>query len=277
MHWGLTIFERKRIERIALDHPFFDMHPQLLTRKELRAVLAQGPRKSGPQVIAEVRKELGMIYAPDCQNQRTFAEALRDVSFVPSFRRTVAVVALCLLMIFFMVFTVPGRAFAEEVYSIIINLVDGMLSAYNTIPSHNINSSDFASLPSDLETPHELAKYIDCPVFVSNDTLTFFEYDTDTPEVLSCLSQYKNSQELSYVISQEMYGPSISWGASVDTQSDSVEFETPSGIKLFLNQSHDGTFFAIGFYDSYTLNISCKDVSQEEFISILKRIYKAER
>lgn len=277
MNWGLASFERKRIERIALEHPFFDMHAPLLNKRELHAALAQGPKKTGPQVIAEVREELGISHSPNLQERRSFAEALRDASFVPSFRRTVVLAALSLLLVLFMTVTVPGRAFAEEVYSIIINLVDGMLSAYNTIPSHNINSSDFASLPSDLETPHELAKYIDCPVFVSNDTLTFFEYDTDTPEVLSCLSQYKNSQELSYVISQEMYGPSISWGASVDTQSDSVEFETPSGIKLFLNQSHDGTFFAIGFYDSYTLNISCKDVSQEEFISILKRIYKAER
>ena len=36
MNWGLASFERKRIERIATEHPFFDMHAPLLNKMELR-------------------------------------------------------------------------------------------------------------------------------------------------------------------------------------------------------------------------------------------------
>ena len=72
MHWGLRAFERKRIERIALDHPYFDMHAPLLTKKELRTILAQGPHKTGPQVIAEIKKELGLVYAPLTQKLPLF-------------------------------------------------------------------------------------------------------------------------------------------------------------------------------------------------------------
>lgn len=169
MHWGLTRFERKRIERIALDHPFFDMHPQLFTRKELRAVLAQSPRKSGPQVIAEVRKELGMIYAPDCQNQRTFAEALRDATFVPSFRRTVVFSILSLLLVLFLTMTVPGRTFAEEVYSIIIEYVNGSLNAHNNLPSENRVQPDFTTISEGLNTPQELSMYVDYPIYMTSD------------------------------------------------------------------------------------------------------------
>lgn len=130
MHWGLRAFERKRIERIALDHPYFDMHAPLLTKKELRTILAQGPRKTGPQVIAEVKNELGTAHAPATQKKRTLAEALRDASFVPSFRRAVVLGLLSLLLILFMTLTVPGRAFAEELYSLIVEFINGSLNAY---------------------------------------------------------------------------------------------------------------------------------------------------
>lgn len=276
MHWGLTTFERKRIERIALDHPFFDMHPQLFTRKELRAVLAQGPRKSGPQVIAEVRKELGMIYAPDCQNQRTFAEALRDVSFVPSFRRTVAVVALCLLMIFFMVFTVPGRAFAEEVYSIVIEFTDGLFGAYNNIPSENSAVPDFTSLPQDIGTLQELAKLLNCPLYVCNDELTEFEYDIEAYDAVGVTSQYVTKNGKHYAIYQEFYGSSTFWRVSVEAEIDSVEVNTPIGIKMYVNQSEDGTVYAIGFHEMYMIYISSRDISTEDLKTILQEMHRIE-
>lgn len=276
MHWGLTTFERKRIERIALDHPFFDMHPQLLTRKELRAVLAQGPRKSGPQVIAEVRKELGMIYAPDCQNQRTFAEALRDVSFVPSFRRTVAVVALCLLMIFFMVFTVPGRAFAEEVYSIVIEFTDGLFGAYNNIPSENSAVPDFTSLPQDIGTLQELAELLNCPLYACDDEFIGFEYDVESSSVLVVTSRYETENGQSYAICQEYYGSSTFWGASVEAERNSVQVSTPIGIEMYVDQSEDGTVYAIGFHEMYMIYVSSRDISTEDLKTILHEMHRIE-
>ena len=100
MHWGLTTFEKKRIERIALDHPYFDTHAPLLTKREIAAIVKEGSHKSGYQVIAEVMAELGITYVPAKRKKRSFREALRDMSFVPSFRRSVALGLLCLLLIF---------------------------------------------------------------------------------------------------------------------------------------------------------------------------------
>ena len=276
MHWGLTTFERKRIERIALDHPFFDMHPQLLTRKELRAVLSQGPRRYGPQVIAEVRRELGMISAPDCQNKRTFAEALRDASFVPSFRRTVAVVALCLLMIFFMVFTVPGRAFAEEVYSIVIEFTDGLFGAYNNIPSENSAVPDFTSLPQDIGTLQELAELLNCPLYACDDELIGFEYDVESSSVLVVTSRYETENGQSYAICQEYYGSSTFWGASVEAERNSVQVSTPIGIEMYVDQSEDGTVYAIGFHEMYMIYVSSRDISTEDLKTILHEMHRIE-
>lgn len=272
MHWGLRAFERKRIERIALDHPYFDMHAPLLTKKELRTILAQSPHKTGPQVVAEVKKELGIAFTPVTQEKRTLAEALRDASFVPSFRRAVVLSVFCLLLALFMTFTVPGRAFAEEVYSIIINLVDGMLNARNSIPYQSQQAPDFSSLPADIKTPQELSTYLDYPVFRSNETLSLFEYDTDTPEVLSIFSKYQTENGGSFTISQDVYGPNISWSVSIDANNDMKETIMLSGIKLYLNRASDATVYAIGFSETYSLCISSCDLSQDLFFLILQDI-----
>lgn len=276
MHWGLTTFERKRIERIALDHPFFDMHDPLLTKKELRAIIAQGPSKTGPQVIAEAKRELGLEHIPAIQQKRSFPDALCDVSFVPFFRRTLALSMLCLLLAFFMIFSVPGRALAEEVYAILVDFVDGILGIRNNTPIQNHEVPDFTLIPEDIKTPQEISKYIDCPIFVLGDKLTHFEYETDSPEMLSLISQYENQRGQSSTISQEIYGPNISWGIGVDAQKDSIEIETPSGIHFLLNQSNDETLYAIAFTEVYSLRVFSREYSQAEFISMLQDINETE-
>ena len=155
------------------------MHAPLLTKKELRTILAQGPRKTGPQVIPEVKNELGTAHAPATQKKRTLAEALRDASFVPSFRRAVVLGLLSLLLILFMTLTVPGRAFAEELYSLIVEFINGSLNAYsiNPTPENDESSASLSLLPNDLQIPSELSGLIDHPVYISDDTVVSFFYN----------------------------------------------------------------------------------------------------
>lgn len=273
MHWGLTTFEKKRIEKIALDHPYFDTHAPLLTKREIASIVKEGSHKNGYQVIAEVMAELGITYVPAKHKKRSFGEALRDMSFVPSFRRSVALGLLCLLLVLFMTFTAPGRAFAEEVYSFVIDLVDGMLSARNTIPTQGHETIDFTAIPVDLKTPQELSCTIDYPIIASQDTLVAFEYESETPEVLTIVSQYHATKPHTYTILQEIYGPNISWGVGIDAQTDSIKVETTSGIVLYLNQSDDGTAYAIGFSETYSLYLFSTDASPEALLPILNEIY----
>ena len=279
MHWGLTAFERKRIERIALDHPYFDMHAQLLTKEELRTILAQDPRKTGPQVISEVKKELGMDCSPDEQEKRTFAEALHDASFVPSFRRMIVLGVLSLLLVLFMTLTIPGRAFAEEVYSIIIDLIDGTLGARNiSFYDNDDKIIDFSSLTLDYTTPKELSNHLDHPIIAANDELVQFEYDIITSEFMTTTTQYKLEEDTYYEITQDFYGPSTSWGAGNNAQINSVIVETTFGVQVFINQSSDGTLYAIGFGDNYSFRITCSDsISFESLTDIIEKLIKIQR
>lgn len=273
MHWGLAGFERKRIERIVLNHPFFDMHAPLLTKKEIRAILAQGPRKSGPQVITEVKKELGLIDAPITQQKRTLLEALHDASFVPSFRRTVVLGALCLLLVLFMTLTVPGRAFAKEIYSIIIDFVDGTLSMRNSIPTPDQPASDFSTLHDGLTSPKTLAEALQYPIVGSNDKLIFFEYEMIGSDILSIRSKYQTSEGKKYTIIQEIHGGLSYWSFDIDVDKiDYQKLDPIQGVELFAGTATDGNAFVVGYSGSFSIKISGRELTPAETILVAEHI-----
>lgn len=273
MNWGLTRFERKRIERIALDHPYFDMHAPLLTKKELRTILAQGPHKTGPQVIAEVKKELGLNDAPVIQQNRTLIDALHDASFVPSFRRTVILSTLGLLLALFMTLTVPGRALAEEVYSIIVDFVDGTLGIRNSTPATNQQAPSFSMLEDDLASPEALAAVLKYPIVASRDPLISFEYELIGKDILSIRTQYHTLSEKKYTIIQELHGDNSLWSFSVDaTDDDYQRIEPINGIELYSGIASDGKAYVIGYSTSYTIKISGSKLTLPEVISIAEHV-----
>ena len=146
----------------------------------------------------------------------------------------------------------------------------------NNTPIQNHEAPDFSSIPEGIKTPQEISKYVDCPIFVLSDQLTHFEYETDSIEMLSLISLYENQQGQSSTISQEIYGPSISWGIGIDAQKDSIEIDVPSGMHFLLNQSNDGTLYAIAITEVYSLRVFSRELSQPECISMLQDIYEIE-
>ena len=273
MHWGLRAFERKRIERIALDHPYFDMHAPLLTKKELRTILAQGPRKTGPQVIAEVKNELGTAHAPATQKKRTLAEALRDASFVPSFRRAVVLSVFCLLLALFMTFTVPGRAFAEEIYSIIVNYVNGSLKAHTTTFSYPQYEYDFLYIPDNLDTPKVLSNEIGYPVIVTDDNLLSFRYESFDNHTLSIRSKYQDKNGKTYILRQYVYSNDSIWGFGTDINGDSTPVQSGIDITLYGGVSEDGTNILAGFTTRVAVQLSSQEHTLPELIHVAKKLF----
>ena len=275
MHWGLRAFERKRIERIALDHPYFDMHAPLLTKKELRTILAQGPRKTGPQVIAEVKNELGTAHAPATQKKRTLAEALRDASFVPSFRRAVVLGLLSLLLILFMTLTVPGRAFAEELYSLIVEFINGSLNAYsiNPTPENDESSASLSLLPNDLQIPSELSGLIDHPVYISDDTVVSFFYNPHNSSGIVIKTIYETNDGVRYTIYQKIYNPNAHFVSDTEIDSSLMEFDSNLGFTMYAGTSDDGISLAVGFQEQCVIRVTSESLSVPEIIDVANSIY----
>ena len=273
MHWGLTAFERKRIERIALDHPYFDMHAPLLTKKELRTILAQDPRKTGSQVVAEVKKELGIAYAPATQKKRTLAEALRDASFVPSFRRTVVLAVLSLLLVLFMTLTVPGKALAEEVYSIIVNYINSTLKARSTSSSTSQSNWDFLSLSDEIDSPAALAKELNCPIVITPDKLVNFRYTPIDANSLIIRTKYQDKDGKTYVLEQELYRDGFLWGYSSDYSDSPIQVQSSIDITMYGGISEDETNKLSGFTSTYWIRLASKQLSLSELTQIAERLH----
>lgn len=274
MHWGLTTFERKRIERIALDHPYFDMHAPLLTKKELHTILAQGPRKTGPQVIAEVKKELGMEYVSATQQKRSFTDALRDASFVPSFRRVIVLSTLCILMALFMTFTAPGRAFAEEVYTIIIRVINNSIKAqhYSSSDIEPEVSWDFLSLPSDIGSPQLLSDRIKRSLVVSSDKQVSFKYTPIDDDYLIIRTGYEDETGKTYVISQEIISPDNAWGYEIEYQEDAIVIPTGIKIQMYGSITNDDTKVLVGFVDQSIIRVSSIEHTLSELAEIATQL-----
>ena len=274
MNWGLTRFERKRIERIALDHPYFDMHAPLLTKKELRTILAQGPHKTGPQVIAEVKKELGIEYVSATQQKRSFTDALRDASFVPSFRKMVVLGVLSLLLVLFMTLTVPGRAFAEEVYSIIIEFVNGSLKSYHfASPESETSFYEVPTIPEDVQSPQELSTVIGFPVYYTDDSLVSFSHNSNSSGV-RIKSQYAAENGNLYMVYQRIYASNINYGTDTEIDDSFEQFADDSGVTMYAGIASDGINIIIWYPDQSIVRVTSDTIPISELKSIANSIHK---
>lgn len=274
MEWRLTSFERKRILAIALDHPYFDGRKPLLTKKEMAAILEQRRQRTGEQVLREVMAELGKSYDPT-PRRRTLREALGDAFYAPAFRRTAVLLALALLLTFFMTVTVPGRALAEELQRVVVTFADGALHFSNTVPAPAQEQLDFSLVPPTAEEAEAFAELTRLPILLSRDEDVRFRYEL-WEESLFISTVYRTPDGKRYRVDQDFYAPGTYWGVGFNAQ-DYTEIPSPirydAEITLYAGVAADGTPFIQGFADAFHLTIMSSDMTLSELESCLPRLY----
>ena len=121
----LTWIEKKQIERIAFDHPFFDMHGTVLSKKEAKAIIRSAEaRKSGVEIVFEACDKAGVPRPDFVDNHSSVFDNLKEIVAIPAIRRIgIIVIALILLVVFFTA-TPTGRAIAESVIQYIVTLFE---------------------------------------------------------------------------------------------------------------------------------------------------------
>ena len=122
---NLTWIEKKQIEKIAFDHPFFDTHGTVLSKKEAKAIIHSAEmRKSGTEIVTEACDRAGVPRPDFVDNHYTVFENLKEVIAIPAIRRIgIIAIALILLIVFFTA-TPTGRAIAESVIQYFSTLLD---------------------------------------------------------------------------------------------------------------------------------------------------------
>jgi hypothetical protein len=121
----LTWIEKKQIEKMVFDHPFFDISGTVLSKKEAKAIIhSADARKSGVEIVAEACNKAGVPCPNSVDIHYSIIDNFKEVFAIPTLRRIgIIAVALILLVVFFTA-TPIGRAIAESVIQYFSTLLD---------------------------------------------------------------------------------------------------------------------------------------------------------
>ena len=140
----MTRLEWRYLQKIALDHPYYDTHKLPLTESEAEAIIREQVTRTGKEFVDSIYSQLGMSRPEKQKNRFTWAANVVSLFRVPPIRKIVAVALALLLLTVFFAATPTGRAVAESVIQYIVQLLDdGKLVIY---------SNDNESVSSVVET-----------------------------------------------------------------------------------------------------------------------------
>ena len=120
----MTGLEWRYLQRIALDHPYFDTHKLPLTEKEAKAIVEANIRMTGREFVDSIYAKLGMTRPQEEKKRFAWLRNIGELFTVPPIRKIAIAVLVVLLMTVFFAATPTGRAIAESVIQYIATLFE---------------------------------------------------------------------------------------------------------------------------------------------------------
>ena len=152
----MTRLEWRYLQRIALDHPYYDTHKPQLSDAEARAIMEVNNTMTGREFVDSIYAKLGMTRPVKEKKRFAWLSNIGELFTVPPIRRIAITVLVVALITVFFTATPIGRTIAESVIRYISRLNDNdMVSFYRndneTIP-HPVNTA-FVSINTPDTTP----------------------------------------------------------------------------------------------------------------------------
>lgn len=124
----MTRLEWRYLQRIALDHPYFDTHKLPLTEQEAKAIVEANIKMTGKEFVDSIYAKLGMARPEEKKERFAWLRNIGELFTVPPIRKIAIAVLVVVLMTVFFAATPTGRAIAESVIQYIATLFeDGRL------------------------------------------------------------------------------------------------------------------------------------------------------
>ena len=120
----MTRLEWRYLQRIALDHPYFDTHKLPLTEKEAKAIVEANNRMTGREFVDSIYAKLGMTRPEEKKDRFAWLHNIGELFTVPPIRKIAIAVLVVVLMTVFFAATPTGRAIAESVIQYIATLFE---------------------------------------------------------------------------------------------------------------------------------------------------------
>ena len=165
----LTWLERKQIEKVAFDHPFFDVPGRVLSRKDAKEIIRSVEnRKTGTQIVTEAYAKLGVSYSASIDEHPSLLENLKEIFSVPAIRRVGIIAIAVILIVVFFAATPVGRTIAESVIRYFVTLFDDGEVVFSKndrdpalIPVDSVNEIDDIEDEQDESDDTEMYIYLD--------------------------------------------------------------------------------------------------------------------
>lgn len=120
----MTRLEWRYLQKIALDHPYFDTHELPLTEKEAEAIVKANIHLTGREFVDSIYAKLGMTRPSEEKKLFAWLRSIGDQFTIPPIRKIVISVLVVLLLTVFFAATPMGQAIAESVIQYIVTLFD---------------------------------------------------------------------------------------------------------------------------------------------------------
>ncbi len=161
---SMTRLEWRYLQKIALDHPYFDTHELPLTEKEAKAIVKANIKMTGREFVDSIYANLGMTRPEEKKDRFAWLRSIGELFSVPPIRKIAITVLVVILMTVFFAATPTGRAIAESVIQYISQIFqDGSFMLYRSdseaLPITN-NKPDVSGLSSDEGEYHDDVRYI---------------------------------------------------------------------------------------------------------------------
>lgn len=191
----MTRLEWRYLQKIALDHPYYDTHKLPLTESEAEAIIREQVTRTGKEFVDSIYSQLGMSRPEKQKNRFTWAANVVSLFRVPPIRKIVAVALALLLLTVFFAATPTGRAVAESVMRYIVQLLDDGRLVIN----QNVNESPIILVNNENESIADKQDFEEDDVVHVKSFKDFTRTTEKTPLMLM-----PNPSELYYIYDQEV-------------------------------------------------------------------------
>ncbi len=121
----MTRLEWRYLQRIALDHPYYDTHKPPLSDTEARAIMEANNTMTGREFVDSIYAKLGMPRPVREKKRLAWLHNIGELFTVPPIRKIAIAILVVILFAVFFTATPTGRAIAESVIQYIVNMYDG--------------------------------------------------------------------------------------------------------------------------------------------------------
>ncbi len=127
----MTRLEWRYLQRIALDHPYYDTHKPPLSDAEAKAIMEANNTMTGREFVDSIYAKLGMIRPVKEKKRLAWLSNIGELFTVPPIRKIAIAILVVLLMTVFFAATPTGRAIAESVIQYFVTLFEDGRVAVN--------------------------------------------------------------------------------------------------------------------------------------------------